>query len=225
MAGFDAGVPVRGDGPISFVVPIIDAFIAESGFDPHAVRLWVALNEVAHRAMFRVPFVTDHLVDLVAGYAAAIRISPDQLTGLLSGFDPAAPTEGIDPAALEGMFDRPETRSAQAELTAFLGLTAGYRRLLVRRAAGDLLPDLDRLDASRDAARELGEEGAASAMAAVFVDSDSIDSGRRFCEEVERRYGDEALVAMWTLPNRFPNAGETADPVAWAARVLLEDLG
>lgn len=224
MASFDAGVPVQGDGPISYVVPVIDRFVAEEGFDPREVRLWVAVNESAHRAMFRVPFTGEHLVNLLGAYASTLRVSPDNLMELMQGIDPADLQSGVGAERIAGMFDNPESRQSQEELSAFLGLTAGYRRILVRSAAGELLPRLDEMDTARDAQRSLGDSANASAFASTFVDAGLIEKGRSFCIEIERRYGPEELARMWTQEGRFPTASELGDPVAWAARVLLDEL-
>ncbi len=221
MASFDAGIPVAGSGPISYVVPTIDRFIAEHGVDGREVRLWVALNETAHRAMFRVPFTADHLTELMASHAATMRVAPERLMGLMQGVDPMNPQD-VDIEQLAAAFDTPETRRAQAELDSYLGLTNGYRRLLVERSAGDLLPRLDAIDADRDADRDLGPETAGSPFAATFVGAETIERGRQFCLEAERRYGAPELARMWTAPGRFPTAAEIDDPVQWAARVVLD---
>ena len=224
MASFDAGVPVRGAGPTTYVVPRIETFAASNGFERRDARLWAALNEAAHRAMFRVPFTTDHLVALLGRYGDTMRIAPDRLMDLMQGVDPTDIQAGIDPARLAGLFDNPESAAAQRELEAFLGLTAGYRRMLVDVAGGELLPRLADMDAARDTDRHLGTEAEGSPFAVTFVEADAIAAGRSFCEEVARRYGDEELGSIWTREGRFPTVTEIDDPVAWASRVLLDSF-
>lgn len=224
MASFDAGVPVRGAGPITYVLPRIEDFASSNGFDGRDVRLWAALNETAHRAMFRVPFTTDHLVGLLERYGETMRIAPDRLMDLMQGVDPTDIQAGIDPERLTGLFDSPESAAAQRELEAFLGLTAGYRRMVVAAAGGELLPRLGEMNAARDAGRDLGDAAAGSPFAVTFVEADGIAAGHRFCEEVERRYGPEQLRSVWTTQGRFPTADEIDDPVAWASRVLLDSF-
>ena len=225
MAGYDTGLPLRGDDTISYIVPTIDRFIADHHFDPRSVRLWVALEEVAHRAMYRVPFAVDAVLGRLGGLAETMRVSPDRLTELMGGMDiTAMGSQGIDPEQLAGLFDTPETRSAADELSALLGLIAGYRRLLVERAAEGLLPELAQMTGARDLDRDLGEQLQASPIAAAFVSADDISAGREFCLEVERRFGGEQLASIFTREGRFPTAAEITDPVAWAARVLLDGL-
>lgn len=222
MASFDAGVPVADGEYVTYVVPNIDGFTIRHGFDPREVRLWVALHETVHRAMFRVPFTLDHLTGLVRRYADTFRVDPGRLMEMMGGFDPSAPAE-LDPERLAGLFDNPESRHARAELEAFLGLTAGYRRLLVERAADSLIAQAE-MERARDAERTLGPEAEGSPVAATFVDAETIERGYRFCMEVERRWGPDELVRLWTHQGRFPTAAELDDPVAWAARVLLDEL-
>ncbi len=222
MSSFDTGVPI--DGPVTYIVPTIEAFASAHDLDRKNVRLWVALNEVAHRGIYRVPFTREHLVGLIKSYADTMRLAPQSLMEMMQGVDPTDPQGGLDPEKLASMFDTPETRAAQAELQAFLGLVAGYRQLLTRRAGGQLLPDIERLDAFRDSERGLDDQAEASAFAPIFAGAHSIEAGHRFCEEVERRFGLEALDSIFTQDGRFPTATEIEDPVAWAARVLLSDI-
>jgi putative hydrolase len=224
LADFDAGVPAKGDGPITYVVPNIERFTTEHGFEARDVRLWVAVHEATHRAMFRVPFTTDHLVTLVTGMGEHLKISPDSLMGMMQGLDPTSLQGGIDPDQIAGLFDSPELEQSQREVGAFLGLTGGYRRLLVKRAAGDLLPRMDDMDRARDTERDLGDAMSNSAFGATFVDGRDIERGMEFLAEVENRFGTESVTAMWTREGRFPTADEMDDPVAYAARILLEDM-
>jgi putative hydrolase len=223
MAGFDAGVPAAGDTAITYVVPNIDDFATRHGFDPRDVKLWVALNETAHRAIFRNPFVTDHLHALLQAYASSISIGPDKLMALMSRVTPEDLASGSEIEQLTDLFDTPQGRIAHRELAAFLGLTGGYRRLLAGRAAGTLLPSIESLDIARDSERDLGDSAGSSALTATFVESDDLQAGHRFCLEVDRRFGEEALAGVWNH-GRFPTAAEIEEPVGWAARVLLDDL-
>ncbi|MDX1448495.1 MAG: zinc-dependent metalloprotease [Acidimicrobiia bacterium] len=225
MAGYDTGLPLRGDDTISFIVPNIDRFSSDHDFDPRSLRLWVALEEVAHRAIFRVPFAHEAVVARLNGLAATMRVTPDRLTELMGGVDlTSMTTDGVDPERLAALFDTPETRQATGELSALLGLIAGYRRLLVERAAGELLPDLAAMTGARDLDRDLGAHLEGSPIAAAFVAAEDIAAGREFCLEVDRRFGPDQLASIFTREGRFPTASEITDPVAWAARVMLDDL-
>ena len=48
--------------------------------------------------------------------------------------------------------------------------------------------------------------------------------GAKFCSEVARRWGEDALANLWNGPDALPSLAELHDPVAWAARVLLPEV-
>ena len=50
------------------------------------------------------------------------------------------------------------------------------------------------------------------------------EQGAEFCQEVERRWGREALESIWDDPEQLPLMDELTDPVAWAARVMMPEL-
>lgn len=227
MASFDAGLPLDPPRAIAYVVPVVDRFSADHGFDPRQMRMWVAANEVAHRALFAIPFVLDHLIDLLRGFTTAIRPDPQQLMEGLGGMDPTALQGALEGGGLEGLFDTEAAEQARLDLEAFLGLTTGFTRLTVERAAGELLPDLRQIYEARDADRDDVESPEGATLTGMLAGREAIASGRAFCLEVERRFGDGAAPKIWSSPTSIPTRTEIADPVGWAARVLLDetDLG
>jgi uncharacterized protein (DUF2342 family) len=154
-----------------------------------------------------------------------MRVSPDRLTDLMGGLDMTSmgKPRGSTPSGWRHL-RHPGDPDAAAELSALLGVIAGYRRLLVERASEELLPDLGQMIGARDLDRDLGDSLQGSPIAAAFVSAEDIERGRSFCLEVERRFGPDRLASIFTLEGRFPTAAEIDDPVAWAARVLLDDL-
>jgi uncharacterized protein (DUF2342 family) len=54
------------------------------------------------------------------------------------------------------------------------------------------------------------------------VPAEATRLGDAFNQEVERRYGEDALETLWADPTRMPTAAELRDPTSWAARVLLD---
>lgn len=221
LAGFDGGLPPDRPLPMAMVVPHIEGFTQRHELDASSVRLWVVSEEVAYRAVSSVPFTSDHLRRLLEAEAATIDFDPSALSGLMGMTDPSQIQDAVA-GELGGMFDGEETVAAGADTEAFLGLLGGYARVLTERATSELLPDLDRIRSLRDAERG-GEEGQVP-FGPTSPSSEAIKAGQDFCLEVERRYGPEELTRLWTSPDRIPSAEEIADPVAWAARVLLEDF-
>ena len=220
-AGFDAGLPPEQSGPLTLIVPNIES-LEVAGVDRREVRLWVVANEVAFRAVCEVPWVQDRLADLIADYAAAAQIDPTKLSGLMiGGTDPAAIEKAIEEAGgIEGLIGGEEAEAPRAELEAFLGVVTGCARLLARRAIGEMAPNFDEISRARDLDREQVTE--TPPIGVGPVPPEATRAGDEFNQEVERRYGDDALATLWADPSRIPTASELRDPTAWAARVLLD---
>ena len=92
VASFDAGLPQTHPGPLSLIISNI-ADMEVEGVDTREVHLWVVANEVAFRAVSQLPWIHDHLADLVGLYADAAKIDPTKLSGLMLG--------GTDPTDIE----------------------------------------------------------------------------------------------------------------------------
>lgn len=221
VASFDAGLPPHPPGDISLIVPNIEALEVD-GVDRREVHLWVVANEVAFRATSQLPWIQDHLTDLVRTYAEAARIDPTKLSGLMmGGTDPSDIERAIEEAGgVESLIGGEEAEAPKAELEAFLGAVTGCSRLLARRAVLEMAPNFDRITEARDRSRQDITDQPAIGVGPVPVEVTRL--GVEFNEEVERRYGDDALQTLWADPSRMPSAAELRDPTAWAARVLLD---
>ncbi len=221
VAGFDSGLPPDHPGEISLIVPNIEA-LQVSGVDRREVHLWVVANEVAFRALSQLPWLHDHLGDLVGAYAEAAQIDPTKLSGLMTaGTDPSSIERAIEEAGgIDSLIGGEEAEAPKAELEAFLGAVTGCARLLARRAIAEIAPNFDRITSERDASRR--DSGVQPPIGVGPVPVEMTILGVEFNEEVERRYGDDALQSLWADPSRMPTASELRDPTAWAARVLLD---
>ena len=222
MAGFDAGLPPDHPGPMTLVVPNIDQLVVP-GVDVHEVRLWVVANEVAFRSLCEIPWIQDHLAVLVGTFADATRIDPSKLSGLMvAGADPTDIEQAIEEAGgIESLIGGEEAEAPRAELEAFLGAITGCARLLARRSLVAMSPSFDAISEARDQIRD--QAGQVSTTIGVgAVPPEATRLGDIFNQEVEGRYGDDALKTLWADPSRMPTAAELRDPTAWAARVLLD---
>jgi putative hydrolase len=222
VASFDAGLPQEHPGPLTIIVPNIRQIAGSGELDEREVRLWVAANEVAFRAVSQLAWIHDHLHQLSSEYASAVRIDPTLLSGLMAGgTDPVAIEQAIDEAGgLESLVGGEEAEAPRREFEAFLGAITGCARLLARRAVGELSPNFDLISQRRDAAREESHTAPTIGVGPVPVEATQL--GDAFNQEVERRYGDDALETLWSDPSRMPTADELRDPTTWAARVLLD---
>jgi len=224
VAGFDAGLPPDQIGALTLIVPNVESLVV-GGVDQREVRLWVVANEVAFRSVCDVAWIHDHLSQLVADYANAVSIDPTKLSGLMiGGTDPAEIEKAIEEAGgIDGLIGGEEAEAPRAEFEAFLGAITGCARLLARRAVGDMAPNFDQITTTRDEERE--EVTSAPTIGVGPVPPEATQLGDEFNQEVERRYGHDALQTLWADPSRMPTAAELRDPTAWAARVLLDGWG
>jgi putative hydrolase len=118
VAAFDAGLPQEHPGPLTIIVPNIASLPGSSEFDDRELRLWVAANEVAFRAVSQLPWIHDHLHQLASTYAEAVKIDPTLLGGLMAGgSDPGAIEQAIEDAGgLEGLIGGEEAEAPRLEL-------------------------------------------------------------------------------------------------------------
>jgi putative hydrolase len=221
----DSGLPAGETTPISFVVPNVEAFATDNGLDARQTRLWAALHEVTHRAEYAVPWVGEHFLMLMHDFVEGLEVDPDEITRRMESLQ--------DPEALQGMLDSSGgfggllAGEAQQEplerIQAFLAVMEGYGDYLIDRAAPGLIPEAPRMRAARDESR--GEPGQDEQILDQVLGLDLTGPQRRlgasFCEEVDRRLGDETLARIWEGPEMLPTLAELDDSVGWAARVLL----
>jgi putative hydrolase len=216
VASFEAGLPVEGDGPVLVVGTAVAEAVRDSGQDRRNIHLWVAANEVAHRAIFRVPWTVEHLRDLAVAYSGTIRPDPEKLTALLS----SGGLEDVerDPGQLEELLGGEEAAPHRQAWESFLGFATGYRRCIVERGLDPLLPGIDTFDRSM-----ADEDGRGFGLGPV--PGEAAAAGVAFCRTVEERFGRDALDGIWIGPERLPTPAELTDVVGWAARVLLDEFG
>lgn len=221
VSSFDAGIPPDQLGAMTLIVPNIEALTVD-GVDGRESRLWVVANEVAFRTVAEIPWIHDRMATLVGDYAEAAQIDPTKLSGLMIGTaDPSSIEKAIEEAGgIEGLIGGEEAEAPRAELEAFHGAITGCARLLARRATAEMSPNFDRISSARDLSRESITE--APTIGVGPVPPSATQAGDAFNQEVERRYGDDALETLWSDPTRMPTAAELHDPTSWAARVLLD---
>jgi uncharacterized protein (DUF2342 family) len=210
VASFEAGVPLVPPDALMIIGPVVDRLLA-TGADEHQVRLWVAAHEVAHRALFAVPWLHEHLATLLGAAFSGMMPSADKL-GEILGSDPGSLG---DPERMSSLFDRPES-PAEADLATFLAVTGGYRRLVVERALHEMLRE-------DFAGMNVSDRQVPAGVALPLPPThDLIPAGLEFCREVERRFGRDSIDSLWDSADRLPTTVELNDPVGWAARVLLD---
>jgi putative hydrolase len=215
-AGFESGYPVEPPGPLLVIGPGVDRVIEATGAAAKDIRLWVAAEEVAHRALFGVPWLTEHLARLVSAYSTHLLPDPEKLMKLFSEDTDRIGASLGDPKSLDDLLENEESVPHRRALEAFLTVTSGYSHLLAKRAVGSLLRDIDSYGSP--------PPETPGGLGLPVSNHQMIVVGAAFCSDIERRFGREALDDLWHGPERLPTAEELADPVGWAARVLLDGL-
>ena len=224
LATFDVGLPVRTAGA-SYLVPNIASFSADHSLDVRQARLWMALHETTHLAEMAVPWVEPHVAGLVGAFVDGLRPDPEALGQRLQALQEPESLEALlaDPSALSGLTAGPESEQALRRIQALMALLEGYAEWLVGRAAPGLVPEAPRLREAIDRRRAEPSPGEQmlQRMLGLDLQHHRYRVGTTFCDEVARRWGEEALARLWQGADALPSPAELEDPVGWAARVLL----
>ncbi len=218
----ETGLPAVFSNRTLLVATVIEELEDELGVDGQQMRMWAALFETAHRAVYSLPHVMDSYRALNDAYAAAVHLAPETLMEQLGSMtDPSAVLNlNLSPDEA-GLFDVSSAGPALDNLQAFTGLVNGMARRLVAKAGSRLLPDLEEIVVQRDLALGMGSESDSNPLL-VSVSAQATEDGLDFLSEVEERFGPLAAERVWR-PEGLPLPQEVHDPVGWAARVLLDD--
>lgn len=226
LGQFEMGLPPADGASLLFPVPNVEAFATDHALDPRQVRLWVALREVIHQAEFATGWIAAHVRDLIQRHLDSVEFDPsNMMTQLQNLTDPSQFEEIMESTGLAGIMQTsagPDRDQAVAAM-AFL---SGYAEFLIDEIGAKLLPDLDRIRSAHHQRRSEPPQGEQLLMRSLGLEltGDLAAQGAEFCRDVARRWGREALVGILDGPNNLPKLDELADPVAWAARVMMPDL-
>jgi putative hydrolase len=224
LAQFDVGLPVDAVGAY-YVAPNVAAFADDHSLDLRQTRLWVALHEVTHQAEMAVRWVRPHLRGLMTHFLDGLTFDSSALEEKIQGIADPESLERLleDPAGLSGLLAGPESEQALAAIQSFMALLEGYAEWLVDRAAPGLIPEGPRLREAIDRRRAEPSQGEQMLQRVLGLDLQHhhYRRGTIFCDEVARRWGEDSLGRIWDGPAMLPTPAELADPLGWAARVLL----
>lgn len=209
-------LPLPANGPLTLISTNLEQFADDRSLDRQQVRLWAVLSELANRLVWDAAWTKPHLSDLLASWMDDIK--PEALVERLGQFS--------DPEELRSMIESGD----QEELTAALegdpakrepidilsAVLIALGQLLVTRAASDLLPSLEQIR-SAWLARE-------DRVWPPGQTSERLSQAMTLIADVERRFGPSASGRLLDGPESLPTALELTDAVAWAARVLLDEM-
>jgi putative hydrolase len=225
LGQFDLGLPTNSPTGPTFVVPNIEAFSQDSGLDARETRLWVALHEVTHHSAFAVPWLREHVMMLAHTFVESLEFDSEGIERRIVALqDPEALQQMMsEPTGLAGLLSPDDDGEAIGQMRGVLAVVEGYAEHLVRKTAGTMIPSASLLRGAIDMRRTEASQGEQLLHQAVALDlrHSNYRRGDEFCTEVEKRWGEDALNRIWDGPEMVPTEQELADPVGWAARVLL----
>ena len=106
-----------------------------------------------------------------------------------------------------------------------MAVMEGYGEYLIGSIGPGMLPAAGSLREAVDRRRAEPSQGEQmlQRILGLELEHHRYRRGTTFCEEVGRRWGDDALVRLWEGPEMLPTEAELDDPLGWAARVLLSE--
>jgi uncharacterized protein (DUF2342 family) len=167
-------------------------------------------------------WIAGHYAALLGRYLAGIEVDLGSLTERFQGMtDPMAAAEQIgDGFDLSSMLGTSSDEVAREDAQAVLAFVAGLRHHLVGGFGARWLPDLAEI--RRAIAIRADEPDVHAGVTMALPGHDLVVTAEAFCRDVEDRWGPEAFGRVLEGPETIPTASELADPVGWAARVLLD---
>ena len=209
---------------VYYVGPNIVGLERRHGFDPREFRLWIALDELTHRAQFTgVPWLRAHFLDLVERSVAIASPDPRQVVEAIGrvAVDIRAGRNPLAESGLVGALASPAQLETLRSIQGMMSLLEGHGDVTMDRAAQDLIPNAAHFSQVLRARRE-----SASGLTKLFQQLIGLDAklrqyadGARFVREVESAGGPELLALAWQGPGNLPNAAEIQTPERWVSRL------
>lgn len=225
LGQFDVGLPGLDHADGFLIVPNVESFATDHSLDPRQVRMWAALHEVTHGALLNLPWMRSQFRSLIDGFYDALDFDPSGVMGRLGSMEDPSAIQDMLSGETAGfkMFGGAENSPELARLQGLIAFIEGYGDYVVEQAGTGILADHHRIATAHQERRAEDGEGNLALSQLVGLELQRIRAGdaARFCTEVGRRWGPEALEAIFTDADKVPLIGEITDPVGWAARVLL----
>lgn len=230
LGTYDLGLPTTAPEVVGTVGDNAARFAAQWDLDASEVLHWLALREAAHRRQYAgVPWLADHLRDLIARFAAEADPDAGGLMEALGGG-----MGSMDPEELRATLERGdftiEPTTAQREvldqIQALVAFTSGWVDVVVHAAAGELLGSLGRID--EVVRRRRAEAGPGERFLTQLIGLDlrpaDLRTGTDFCTAVIAAREQDGLDRAWREPGFLPRADELADPSRWLVRMAAAEL-
>lgn len=133
-----------------------------------------------------------------------------------------------DPGVMSSVVSGPGREEALEKIRAMTALVDGYTDWMMDRVAPDLIPEAPRLREAINRRRAEPSQGEQFLQRFAGLELKRLEYrlGTAFCDAVVERWGNEGLVKLWEAPEHLPTPIELEDdPIGWAARVLVDEIG
>jgi coenzyme F420 biosynthesis associated uncharacterized protein len=206
-----------------FVMPNLGQAVTSFNADEREFMTWVALHEVTHAVQFGgVPWLRGHMAGLIRELLATAEVRMDRKRTLR--LPTAADVRRVASALRRGDFvalvATQDERDTLDKVQAVMAVIEGHAEHVMDAVAPDLLPSLPRLRAAIDRRRQ--RQSLASRIVARLLGLEmklrQYERGKRFCDEVVRLGGADALRHVFASPDALPTLAEIDEPGAWLAR-------
>jgi coenzyme F420 biosynthesis associated uncharacterized protein len=223
---------ISDDNPprLLFVLPNLSTAVQALGAPEDEFLTWVTLHEVTHAVQFTgVPWLQGHLAGLINEllHSMELRIEGPRRLPTPNVAEARRIAGAVRRGDIIGIFASEGERATIDRVQATMAVIEGHAEHVMDAVAPELLPSLPKLRASLDRRRK-SQSGRARLLAKLLgleMKMRQYEQGKIFCDEIVRRAGTDALVAVFASPEALPTLPEIADPVAWLTRMGLPVLG
>jgi coenzyme F420 biosynthesis associated uncharacterized protein len=213
-----------------FVVPNLGAAVKALGAPEDEFLTWVTLHEVTHAVQFSgVPWLQPHMAGLVSELLRSmeLRLDGPRRLRMPSLAELRRIAGAVRRGDIVGVFASEGERATIDRVQATMAVIEGHAEHVMDAVAPELLPSLPRLRAALDRRRhsQSGRARLLGKLLGLEMKMRQYEQGKLFCDEIVRRAGTDALVAVFSSPEALPTIDELDDPVAWLLRMGLPVLG
>ncbi|MDE3131881.1 MAG: zinc-dependent metalloprotease [Acidobacteriota bacterium] len=206
-----------------FVLPNLGEAVRRFDADEREFVTWVALHEVTHAVQFGgVPWLQDHLAGLIRELldSAEARMTRRRELRLPSRDTVERVARAALKADLLGMIASEPERAVMDKAQAVMAVIEGHAEHVMDAVAPELLPSLPQLRRALDERRKVQSPFGrlVSRLLGLEMKLKQYERGKRFCDEIVRAGGPEALRQLFSAPAALPTLAEIEDPAAWIAR-------
>ncbi|HEU4702551.1 MAG TPA: zinc-dependent metalloprotease [Conexibacter sp.] len=206
-----------------FVLPNLGAACHAFDADAGEFLRWVALHEVTHAVQFAgVPWLQPHMAAMVRELLshAEVRIDARRALRMPGTDDLKRLAAAVRSGDVFSLVASEQERATLERMQATMAVLEGHAEHVMDAVGAPLLPSLPRLRAALEARRRSQSAPARllQRLLGLEMKLKQYEQGKRFCDEVVRKAGVEALNRVWAGPELLPSSEELDAPLQWLRR-------